>query len=188
MKWMENINDLVQDCSNSIASAPELLQSCTKLSIYDLMFLKHTTITMVYHHHGIFGPKKVKGKVTVLSPHPGSELCSADFAFVPSLVIGPFTVHIRLDIHFNSLGSIQPLTSNFAPRLTNMPSQVPISSWVERSNAAWSALLRGTTSSHSGRVLNPGLDLDPNPESCTLPLDQLAALVSVTVKRVWLFA
>ena len=98
--WMENTNDLVQDCSNSIASALELLQSCTKLSTYDLTFLKHTTITMVYHHHGIFGPKKVKG------PHPGSELCSADFAFVPSLVIGPFTVHIRLDIHFNSLGGV----------------------------------------------------------------------------------
>ena len=91
---------------------------------------------------------------------------------VPSLVIGPFTVHIRLDIHLNSLRSIQPLTCNLAPWLTNLPSPVPISSWVERSNAAWSALLKGTTSSRTGRVLNPGLDLDPNPESCTLPLDQ----------------
>ena len=81
-----------------------------------------------------------------------------------------------MDNHLNSLGSIQPLTRNLAPRLTNLPSQVPISSWVERSNAAWSALLRGTTSSRTGRVLNPGLDLDPNPESCTLPLDQLAAV------------
>ena len=80
-----------------------------------------------------------------------------------------------MDNHLNSLGSIQPLTRNLAPRLTNLPSQVPIFSWVERSNAAWSALLRGTTSSRTGRVLNPGLDLDPNPESCTLPLDQLAA-------------
>ena len=47
---------------------------------------------------------------------------------------------------------------------------MPISSRVERSNAAWSALLWGTTSSRTGRVLNSGLDLDPNPESCTLPL------------------
>ena len=81
---------------------------------------------------------------------------------------------MRLDNHLNSLGSIQPLTRNLAPRLTNLLSQVPISSWVERSNAAWSALLRSTTSSRTGRVLNSGLDLDPNPESCTLPLDQLA--------------
>ena len=105
------------------------------------------------------------------SPHPGSELCSADFWQVPSLVNGPFTVHIRLDNHLNPLGSIQPLTRNLAPRLKNLPSQVPISSWVERSDAAWSALLRGTTSSRTGRVLNPGLDLDPNLESCTLLLD-----------------
>ena len=58
---------------------------------------------------------------------------------------------------------------------SNLPSQVPIHSLVERSNAAWSALLRGTTSRRTNRVLNPGLDPDPNPESCTLPLDQLAA-------------
>ena len=34
MPWTKyNINGLVQDCSNSIADAPELLQSCTKPSI-----------------------------------------------------------------------------------------------------------------------------------------------------------
>ena len=76
-------------------------------------------------------------------------------------------------------GIIQPLTRNLAPWLTNLHSQVPISSWVERSNAAWSALLRGTTSGRTGRVLNSGLDLDPNPESCTLPLDQLATLLAL---------
>ena len=86
-----------------------------------------------------------------------------------------YSPYIHLDIHLNSLGSIQPLTRNLVPRLTNLPSQVPICSWVERSNAAWSALLRGTTSRRTGRVWNPGLDLDPKPESCTLPLDQLAA-------------
>ena len=32
-KWNVHINGLVQDCSNSIANALELLQSCTKLSI-----------------------------------------------------------------------------------------------------------------------------------------------------------
>ena len=86
-----------------------------------------------------------------------------------------FTLHIHLEIHLNSLGSIQPLTRNLAPRLTNLPS------WVERSNATWSALLRGTTSRRTGRVLNSGLDLDPNPESCTLPLDQLAAAIHVSL-------
>ena len=30
---MEHVNNLVQDCSNSIANALELLQSCTKLSV-----------------------------------------------------------------------------------------------------------------------------------------------------------
>ena len=94
-----------------------------------------------------------------------------------------FTLHIQLDIHLNSLGSIQPLTRNLAPRLTNLPSQVPICSWVERSNTAWSALLKGTTSRRTGRVLNSGLDLDPNPESCTLPLDQLAAKLGLS--KLW---
>ena len=32
-----NIDSLVQDCSNSSALAMELLQSCTKLSIYGMM-------------------------------------------------------------------------------------------------------------------------------------------------------
>ena len=63
-----------------------------------------------------------------------------------SMVIGPFqSAYIHLDIHLNSLGSIQPLTCNMAIRHTNLPSQVHICSWVERSNVAWSALLRGTT-------------------------------------------
>ena len=112
------------------------------------------------------------GKVIVLSPHPGSELCSANFDKDLPWSLGLYhSVYIHLEIDLNSLGSIQPLTRNLAPRLTNLPSQVPISSWVERSNAAWSALLRGPTSRGTGRVLNPGLDLDPDPESCTLPLD-----------------
>ena len=33
---MQNIDGLVQDCSNSIANALELRQSCTKPSIYGL--------------------------------------------------------------------------------------------------------------------------------------------------------
>ena len=120
---------------------------------------------------------KVKGKFTVLSPHPGSELCCADFDRYLPWSLGLYSPYIHLDIHLNTLGSIQPLKRNLAPRLTNLPSQVPISSWVERGNAAWSALLRGTTSRCTGRVLNQGLDLDPYPESCTLPLDHVAALL-----------
>ena len=45
------------------------------------------------------------------------------------------------------------------------------------SNAAWSGLRRGTTSQCTSQVLNPGLDLDPNPESFTLPLDQLVDFI-----------
>ena len=119
------------------------------------------------HYVGQCWPRS-KGIVTVLSPHPGSELCSADFDKYLPWSLGLYNPYIRLDIHLNSLGSIQLLTRNLAPRLTNMPSQVPICSWVERSNAAWSALLRSKTNRHTGRVLNPGLGLDPNLESCTL--------------------
>ena len=130
------------------------------------------------NRHSIVRPLvrgKGKGKVTILSPHPGSELCSADFDKYLPWSLGLYSPYIHFDIHLNSPGSIQPLTRNLAPRLTNLRSRVPICSWVERSNAAWSALLKGTTSRRTGRVLNSGLDLEPNPESCTLPLDQLAA-------------
>ena len=34
---LNHIDGLVQDCSNSIANALELLQSCTKPSIYESM-------------------------------------------------------------------------------------------------------------------------------------------------------
>ena len=37
-KDFECIDDLVQDCSNSIANAMELLQSCTKLSVLSMLF------------------------------------------------------------------------------------------------------------------------------------------------------
>ena len=128
--------------------------------------------------------KGKKGKVTVSSPHPGSELCSADWQ-VPSLVTGPFqSVYIHLDIHLDSLGSMQPLIRNFAPRLTNLPSQVPICSWVKRSNASWSALLRGTMKRSPVKVLNQGIDLDPDPVSCMLPLDQPAD-ISVHKWFIW---
>ena len=117
-----------------------------------------------------------------MSPHPCSELCSAYFDKYLPWSLGLYNPYIHLDIHLNSPGSIQPLTRNLAPWLTYLPSKVPICSWVERSNAAWSALLRGTTSGRTGMVLNPGLDLDPNPASCTVPLDQLAA--TCTIKTV----
>ena len=40
-----HIDGLVQDCSNSIADALELLQSCTKPSIWTLL-----SQTLHYHH------------------------------------------------------------------------------------------------------------------------------------------
>ena len=88
-----------------------------------------------------------------------------------------FTLHIHLDIHLNSLGVYSRSHATWRHGLQIWPHRYPLRSWVERSNAVWSALLRGTTSRRTGRVLNSGLDLDPNPESCTLPLDQLATAV-----------
>ena len=93
-----------------------------------------------------------------------------------------FTLRIHLDIHLNSLGSIQPLTCNLAPRLTNLPSQVPTLLLGREKQCSVKCLALGTTSRRTGRVLNSGLDLDPNPEPCTLPLDQLAAAI-----RWWLY-
>ena len=95
-----------------------------------------------------------------------------------SLIIGPLQSIYPIG-YLNSLGSIQPLTRNLATRLSNLLSQVPICSWVERSNAAWNALLKDTTNRRTGMVLKSGLDLDPNPEPCTLPLDQLATQQSL---------
>ena len=92
------------------------------------------------------------------------------------MVKGPFqSVHISLGIYLNSLGSIQPLTRYLRTWLTNVPSQ------VERSNGAWGALPRGTTSRRTDKVLNPGLDLDPDPNSCIIPLDQLVATIYIHI-------
>ena len=97
--------------------------------------------------------------------------------------LGLYNPYIHLDIHLNSPVSIQPLTRNLAPRLTDLPSQVPICSWVERSNGSVKCLAQGHNErTHRQGILNLGLDLDPNPESCTLPLDQLAA---VQVRQLW---
>ena len=54
MGYQEYIDDLVQDCSNSIANALELLQSCTKPSISSIHKIgrstdyAHTTTTELY--------------------------------------------------------------------------------------------------------------------------------------------
>ena len=99
---------------------------------------------------------------------------------VPSLVIGPLqSVYIHQDIHFNFLGSSQLLARNLAPLFAKLPSQMTIRSWVVRSNAAWNALLSGTTSWRTGRVLNPGLNLNPDPKSCTLALNHFTATICI---------
>ena len=145
-------------------------------------------------------------KITALSLHPGSELWSADLDKYFPWFIGPFTVHISIWIsmptpwglysrphaacrHGLQIDGILP-KGPYPPCLRmadrallagyprNMPSRIPIGSWVERSNAAWSALLRCTQSRRIGKVFNPALDLDSNRESCTLPLDQLAATLA----------
>ena len=94
---------------------------------------------------------------------------------VPSLVIGLCDPYIHLDILLNSPSSVQSLTRNLAPRLTNLPSQVPVCPWVERSTAVWSVLLKGTTSQCTSRVSNLGHGQDPYLESRMLPLDKFAA-------------
>ena len=104
------------------------------------------------------------------SSHPGAELSSEYVDKYLPWSLGLSSPHIFIWISISI-----PLTCNLATRLINLPLQVLICSWIEWSNAAWSALLRGTTRRCTGRVLKPGLDLNPDPESCTLPLDQLAA-------------
>ena len=47
ISMLHNIDGSVQDCSNSTANALELLQSCTKPSIYDLWDTNHSPVVMV---------------------------------------------------------------------------------------------------------------------------------------------
>ena len=53
MKYaLQHIDDLVQDCSNSIANALELLQSCTKPSMCQLgMYLIRLTLRKAGYMH-----------------------------------------------------------------------------------------------------------------------------------------
>ena len=54
-KNLHHIDGLVQDCSNSSALAMELLQSCTKLSIYSAMYLCISGLSelffFIWQHH-----------------------------------------------------------------------------------------------------------------------------------------
>ena len=54
MKWYHHIDGLVQDCSNSIANALELLQSCTKPSTFTMVWARNIKPTHAYTgtHHG----------------------------------------------------------------------------------------------------------------------------------------
>ena len=78
----------------------------------DQSILPLTVIGEFWDHAEYGGWRKLfkKGKVTVLSPHPGSELCSADFDKYLPWSLGLYSPYNHLDIHLNSLGSIQPLT------------------------------------------------------------------------------
>ena len=53
-----------------------------------------------------------------------------------------FTVHISMWISISTHWGVY--SCSHAARRTNLPSQIPSNSFVERSNAVWSALLRGT--------------------------------------------
>ena len=53
---------------------------------------------------------KSKSKVSILSPHPGWEMCSADLDKYCPWPLGLYNPCIHLDILLNSPGSIQPLT------------------------------------------------------------------------------
>ena len=119
---------------------------------------------------------KGKGKVTVLSPHPSSELCSADFDnYLPwSLgLILPIAVWITISTPW---GVYSHSHATWRHGLQICPHRYP---FPPRSREA---MQRELLCSGAQRIVAPagyqttGLDLDPNPESCTLPLDQLAAV------------
>ena len=72
-----------------------------------------------------------------------------------------FTLHIHLDIHLNSLGSMQPLTRHLAPRLTNLPSQVPTLLLGREKQCSVKCLAQG----HNEQTPRPGIELGTWPRS-----------------------
>ena len=72
-----------------------------------------------------------------------------------------FTLHIHLDIHLNSLGSIRPLTRNLAPRLTNLPSQVPTLLLGREMQCSVKCLAQG----HNEQMHRQGIELGTWPKS-----------------------
>ena len=69
-KWQWHIDGLAQDCSNSIANALELLQSCTKLSIWRA----HWPVGGAFiSASGVVRPSGVKDSVLTLSSELGEH-------------------------------------------------------------------------------------------------------------------
>ena len=104
--------------------ARHLLYRCTgiEMSCCRIVQLPFGLVIVI---HFISGAQRYHIKKSLFWVHIQAQ--SSALQTLTSTVPGhwAFTLHIHLDIHLNSLGSIQLLTRNLAPRLTNLPSQVP---------------------------------------------------------------
>ena len=75
-------------------------------------------------------------KVTVLSPHPGSELCSANFDKYLPWSMGLYTPYPFGYPSQLPLGVYSRSHATWRHGLQICPHRYPLCSWVERSNAA----------------------------------------------------
>ena len=119
---------------------------------------------------------KYKSKVSVLSPHPGSELSCADFHKYLPWSLGLYSPYIHLDIHLNSLGVYSRSHASWRHGLQTRPHRYPFapgSREAMQRELPCSGAQRADTPTGYTHLLNSELDLDS--ESCALPLDQLAA-------------
>ena len=75
-----------------------------------------------------------------------------------------YQINVKVKFLFWAHIQAQILMSTFTAHwnLWNLSSQVPICSWVERNNKAYSPLFRDTTTWNTNRTSNPGRDLDPD--------------------------
>ena len=114
--------------------------------------------------------------VTVLSPHPDSELCSANFDKYLPWSLHLSSPYISIWISISTPGRVYSCShATWRHGLQICHHRYPfVPGSREAMQCEVRALLRGT-SRRTVKVLNPGLDRDPDPESCTLPLDQFAA-------------
>ena len=108
---------------------------------------------------------RCKDKITVLSPHRGSELSYADFYKYPPWSLGLYSPYIHLDIHLNSLGVYSHAT--WCHGLQIRPHRYPFAPGAMQRELPCPGAQRADTPTGYTHVLNSELDLDP--ESCAPP-------------------